>query len=496
MLKPWLSHQTFDRFAKVIIDGKQIDFKSQETILELLSKNNINIPHKCQGTGDCRLCKVLVNGVPRQSCEVIAKDGMIISTKDPNIKNNIENKVKIYASFDPDVEKAYHLIKNPSMKQHHIDITTGSIQLNHETCIDCFKCVDVCPAHVLTKGDHLQTFGYFGLKESGCLSCGNCLEVCPTKSFSITDNSGLFRSAMSKKNTLKVLVADLSIISRIEEVLNLPKNSIDLENFSKFLKNLGFDYFLDQGLINDYKIIKNSTKLINHSTQFYQRTFGSFCPTLTRKYVEYVMNPEKKIFEYLTSPGLDVTTFVVTDFLSKRSEATFYMSNPEIFYSLGLTSNEFLDFVKNQKPSFDGDSLCRISPLGSEEGAKAVTSEKFANAVISTFVKNYTTAKPPHLSFNKVDEGIKVADFHIGAETKAQAAIIESAADVERLLDMKFNNLIYISPNEKNRNIDINYRQIQRDYKFANVNPEAKRLYSKYLEEVDHELAMKRKCTC
>lgn len=480
----------FTRLANVIVDGIKIDFNKQETSLELFSKNNIQIPHKCQGAGDCGLCKILVNGKVRSACDTTVTDGMIISTKDSKIKQRIENKVRLMSVFDKDVEKAYQTIKNPKMKQNYIDKTTGSIQLDHNKCIDCMKCVDVCPTHALIKSnDHLQTFGYFGLKYAGCVGCGKCLSVCPTAALSVSDNIPLFKSAMKVKNTMKVAVLDLSIIENIEKELGVEMN---LEKLLILLGNVGFDYLLDSSLISDYRIIKDASKIINHHTYFYQRTFGTFCPTFERKYIEYVLTPEKKIIEYLTNPGLDITTFVVTDFLSKRSEATFFID--KLYFSVGVSTNEFLKIMKEEKPSLTGNP-CKMFPLGSQQAAEATTSEKFSNAVISTFVKNFTTAKPPNLVYRQVDDGIKIAEFHIGENTTAQAAIVETTADVERLLNMKMPNLIYISPNEKVNQKKFDYHRIQRDYKLSAENPSAKKLWSKYLEEVDHELAMKRKCT-
>lgn len=498
MLSSASSFPSFNRFVKVTVDGKIMQAKPNERILDFFSRNHIQIPHKCQGMHECGLCRVVANGKKEFSCNTHITEGMVINTQDPAIKRSNLKKVQRMAMKDADVANAYEMIKDPTRKQTHLDITTGSISLNHNTCIDCFKCVDVCPTGALTKGNHLQTFGHFGLRDSGCVSCGACVDVCPTKAIQVTDNTPIWKGAMACKNTVKVAVVDISLCHTLETELNLPAGSMTFDRLAILLKNMGFDYLLDNALITDYEIVKDAARIFNHHTQGFLQTIGSFCPTMTRKLLEYPPTPAEKVVEFLTTPELDVTTFVITDSLSRRSEATFYINNPDIYLSVGVTTAEFLKILNEQKPSFEG-APCEIFPLGSQQGTAAVTTERFADAVVSTFGKNYLTMRLPPLKFKRIDEGISIADVPITDELNAQVAVVEGAQDVDRLYEMDFKNIIYISPNEKpHKNLvnalpAVDAEATKRNIKLAHENPDAMMLWHRFLKELDDEKWLKRK---
>ncbi len=68
---------------KIIIDGKEIEAKEGQSVLEAALAANVFIPHLCshpdlEAKGGCRLCSVEIEGssgaVP--ACETMAKDGM------------------------------------------------------------------------------------------------------------------------------------------------------------------------------------------------------------------------------------------------------------------------------------------------------------------------------------------------------------------------------------------------------------------------------------
>ncbi|EAY03354.1 4Fe-4S binding domain containing protein [Trichomonas vaginalis G3] len=498
MLTTATSSSSFNRFVKVIVDGVPYEAKPNERILDFFSRNHIQIPHKCQGMHECGLCRVIANGKKEFSCNTRITEGMTINTQDPGIKRSNIKKVQRMAMKDEDIANAYRMIQDPTRKQTHTDITTGSISLNHAACIDCYKCVDVCPTGALTKGNHLQTFGHFGLRDSGCVSCGACVDVCPTKAITVTDNIPVWRGAMKIKESTKVAVVDLTLCHVIEKEFGLPAGSMTYDKLAVILKNMGFQYLLDAALINDYEIVKDAARIFNHHTQGFLQTIGSFCPTMTRKLLEYPPTPAEKVVEFLTTPELDVTTFVISDFLSRRSEATFYINNPDIYLSVGVTTAEFIKILKEDKPSFDG-TPCEIFPLGSAQGTSAITSERFADAVVSTFGKNYLTMRTPPLNFKKVDEGIKIAEFPVQDEITAQVAVVEGVSDVDRLYEKDYKNIIYISPNERlhpntvSALPSIDAEASKRNIKLAHENPDAMMLWHRFLKEIDDEKWLKRK---
>jgi [NiFe] hydrogenase diaphorase moiety small subunit len=69
--------------VKIIIDGKPIQAKAGQTILEAATAAGIYVPHLCYHKdltpgGHCRVCTVKVNGKPINACTMIVGQGMVI----------------------------------------------------------------------------------------------------------------------------------------------------------------------------------------------------------------------------------------------------------------------------------------------------------------------------------------------------------------------------------------------------------------------------------
>ncbi|MGH2574609.1 MAG: 2Fe-2S iron-sulfur cluster-binding protein, partial [Ignavibacteria bacterium] len=69
----------------ITIDGKQIEFKQGQTIIEAARDNGIEIPHFCWHpaltvAGNCRICLVEVEKLPKLviACATIAVESMVV----------------------------------------------------------------------------------------------------------------------------------------------------------------------------------------------------------------------------------------------------------------------------------------------------------------------------------------------------------------------------------------------------------------------------------
>ena len=76
----------------VTIDGRQLEFEAEETILEVARRNGIFIPTLChikgaRPTGACRVCVVEVQGARTllPACATPAAPNMVVHTHSPSV---------------------------------------------------------------------------------------------------------------------------------------------------------------------------------------------------------------------------------------------------------------------------------------------------------------------------------------------------------------------------------------------------------------------------
>ena len=94
----------------ITINDKQIEWKSDETVLETAERAGIDIPHLCAFEGSptpqaaCRVCMVEVEKMPRlqTSCTLMAQDGMVVRTHRPRIQQARRNIVELLLASHPD----------------------------------------------------------------------------------------------------------------------------------------------------------------------------------------------------------------------------------------------------------------------------------------------------------------------------------------------------------------------------------------------------------
>lgn len=76
----------------------------------------------------------------------------------------------------------------------YLDVAT--LKFNQEACINCLKCVEVCPHAVFEKRD-VVTLAHKDL----CIECGACQMNCPTNAISVDAGTGCASAVL--QNQLK-----------------------------------------------------------------------------------------------------------------------------------------------------------------------------------------------------------------------------------------------------------------------------------------------------
>ncbi|UTJ06408.1 NADH-quinone oxidoreductase subunit G [Arcobacter roscoffensis] len=209
------------------IDGKSVEAKDGETILNTARANDIFVPAvcyltRCSPTLACRLCLVEADGKQVYGCNTKIKEGMEISTVTPNIAKERRAIMEVYDVNHPlqcgvcdqsgECElQNYSLYMNVDSQSYSIkDIHRptqhwGVMNYDPALCIVCERCVTVCKdmvgsnalSTVKRGADAIdKTFkaempkdayamwnklnkSLIGYDADACTDCGECISACP-----------------------------------------------------------------------------------------------------------------------------------------------------------------------------------------------------------------------------------------------------------------------------------------------------------------------------
>lgn len=209
------------------IDGKTVEAKDGESILNVARANNVFVPAvcyltRCSPTLACRLCLVEADGKQVYGCNTKVKAGMDISTTTPNIAIERRAIMEVYDVNHPlqcgvcdqsgecelqnyslymKVDSQSYSIKDIHRPTQH----WGVMNYDPALCIVCERCVTVCQdmvgsnalSTVKRPSDAIDaTFksempkdayamwnklnkSLIGYDADACTNCGECISACP-----------------------------------------------------------------------------------------------------------------------------------------------------------------------------------------------------------------------------------------------------------------------------------------------------------------------------
>jgi [NiFe] hydrogenase diaphorase moiety small subunit len=152
-----------DKFT-IIIDGKEVEAKAGQTIMEAAIASNIYIPHLCYHQelipgGHCRVCTVMVNGRPQSACTHPASEGMVIENDTEQLLEERRRLIEMLFvegnHFCPFCEKqgncelqalAYRFgMIAPTLpylnKVIEVDATHPDVYIDRNRCVLCTRCI-------------------------------------------------------------------------------------------------------------------------------------------------------------------------------------------------------------------------------------------------------------------------------------------------------------------------------------------------------------------
>ncbi len=194
---------------KVTIDGKQLQARPEQTILEVARENGIYIPTLCYHSRlslikSCRLCIVEVEGaeMPMASCATMVTDGMVVHTKTDRVEKMRREILKFLLVNHPldcpvcdaggecDLQNRVYEFGishqdyfTEKIERRPTEFATPLIRQWPSRCVMCLRCVHACidipGADVLNVVDRGYTAFIKAERKENCISCGECLSVCP-----------------------------------------------------------------------------------------------------------------------------------------------------------------------------------------------------------------------------------------------------------------------------------------------------------------------------
>ncbi|MFH1013177.1 MAG: FAD-dependent oxidoreductase [Thermoplasmatota archaeon] len=195
----------------ISIDGKSMNAKQGQTVLEAAIENGIYIPNLCfhpnlRPIGSCRLCIVSIENVRGYpiSCHTKVSDGMVVQTNTEKLQrlrrnllwlilSNYPKEIPLGSQLRQVVEYVgvNDLLSNyvPLSKDLPIFSEDPLFVRDMNKCILCGRCVQMCQEvrgvgaiGLVNRGIDTIVGTSFddAMKDAGCKFCRACVEVCPS----------------------------------------------------------------------------------------------------------------------------------------------------------------------------------------------------------------------------------------------------------------------------------------------------------------------------
>jgi bidirectional [NiFe] hydrogenase diaphorase subunit len=185
---------------KITIDGRELEVKEGQTVLDVARQRHIDIPTLCYNEavgayGACRLCIVEVEKKGRKklvtSCLYPVEEGIKVETKSEKVISNRKMIMQLLLARCPNNQAVKDMAKK-------VGVTSTPFKLEDKNCILCGLCTRACEQVVgasaislVNRGVNREVAGPFYAEGATCIGCGSCAYVCPINAISIEDKGGV-----------------------------------------------------------------------------------------------------------------------------------------------------------------------------------------------------------------------------------------------------------------------------------------------------------------
>lgn len=280
----------------ITVNNQEIGARKGETILEVLRRNNINVPTLCHikdmfPSGACRMCVVEVEGRRNlvTACSEPVAEGMKIQTHSQRVITSRKVIVELLLNNHPD--DCLYCVRsgkcelqqlsgelnitdrrlNSVKKRYQMDVSSPSIIRDSAKCILCGRCVRVCEEiegvaaiDFVGRGSKtvINTVYNRGLNVSSCINCGQCIMACPTGALTEKSHLPEVLDMLSKKEKTLIVQYAPSITVSLAEEFGLESGKELIGQLNAALRKIGFNAVFDTSFSADLTIIEEATELI------------------------------------------------------------------------------------------------------------------------------------------------------------------------------------------------------------------------------------------
>jgi NADH-quinone oxidoreductase subunit G/NADP-reducing hydrogenase subunit HndD len=371
-------------------NGRQLEAKQGDTVLEALRCAGISVPTLCHieglnPTGACRMCVVEVDGARNlvPSCSFPVAQGMKIKSNSPRVLQARRTIIELLLANHPD-DCLYcgrsgrcdlqSLAQDLGVRQRRYrglkterdqDVSSPSIVRDPDKCVLCGKCVRICEEiqgvsaiDFIGRGSRSFVGTAFdkGLNVSSCINCGQCVVACPTGALQERSNVEDVLRALADPDVFVVAQHAPAVSVSIAEEFGLAPGA-DVDGLMvAALRRIGFKRVFDTSFTADLTIMEEGSELAHRVAnggvlpmmtscspgwiKFVETFYPEFRPNLsTCKSPQQMMGAIVKTY-FAGREGLDPKKIVSVSIMpctAKKFEA----ARPE----MGRDSAQDVDFV-------------------------------------------------------------------------------------------------------------------------------------------------------
>jgi NADH-quinone oxidoreductase subunit G len=268
-----------------ILNGKTLEYKPGQTIIEAARDAGIEIPHFCWHpaltvAGNCRICLVEVEKAPKGmiACATQVTDGMVVYSDSPkaiHMRNAVMEFLLINHPLDcpicdeagecklQDYAYKYSIGKSRfDEEKNHKDkrVELGpNVMFDQERCISCSRCIRFCEEIAkdpeltfVSRGEHVTIETFPGEPLDNPYSM-NVIDICPVGA--LTSRDFRFKARvwdMSHTDSICIGCArgcNTNIWVRDNEILRLtPRENMDVNQY----------WMCDHGRLDTFKFVNNT----------------------------------------------------------------------------------------------------------------------------------------------------------------------------------------------------------------------------------------------